>query len=166
MIVCNCELFWIITWNFSLHYWFAKSSKYIFKQHLRRFPYVGCKLCTHRCVCVSTINTSFTEEQVSRNLRIRLSTAYNDINTQSKSLRTAVPNFLHGSGDLENCEVIKHPPHDHHPTGQTLAVTHVNADGGMSGSVKGSSVLFHSMEKFQTIWNCFVVISGVEMFLQ
>ena len=70
---------------------------------------------------------------------------------QSKSLRTAVPNFLHGSGDLENCEVVKHPPHDHHPTGQTLAVTHVNADGGVTGGVKWSSVLFHSMEKFQTI---------------
>ena len=70
MIVCNYETFWIINWNFSMHFWFAKSLKYIFKQHLRRFPYIGCKLCTHRCVCVGTINTSFTEEQVSRNLRI------------------------------------------------------------------------------------------------
>ena len=30
---------------------------------------IGCKLCTHRCVWVGTINTSFTEEQLSRNLR-------------------------------------------------------------------------------------------------
>ena len=70
MSVCNYESFWIITWYFSMHNWFAKSSKYIFKQHLRRFRYIGCELCTHRCVYVGTINTSFTEEQVSRNLRI------------------------------------------------------------------------------------------------
>ena len=31
-----------------------------------------CMLCTHRCVCVGTINTSFTEEQVSRNFRIQV----------------------------------------------------------------------------------------------
>ena len=36
------------------------------------FSYKGCKLCTHRCVCVGTISTSFTEEQVSRNLRIQV----------------------------------------------------------------------------------------------
>ena len=29
MNVCNYESFWIITWNFSMHYWFAKSSRYI-----------------------------------------------------------------------------------------------------------------------------------------
>ena len=51
MSVCNYEPFWIITWYFSMHYWFAKSSKYIFTQHLRRFPYIGCELCTHWCVC-------------------------------------------------------------------------------------------------------------------
>ena len=65
MNVYTYEPFWIITWHFSMHYWFAKSSKYIYKQHLRRFPYIGCKLCTHRCVYVGTINTSFTKEQVS-----------------------------------------------------------------------------------------------------
>ena len=70
MSFCNYEPFWIITLYFSMHYWIAKSSKNIFKQHLRQFPYIGCELCTHRCVCVGTINTSFTEEQVSRNLRI------------------------------------------------------------------------------------------------
>ena len=59
--------------GFSLHYLFAKSSEYILKQHLLRFPYMRCKLCTHRCVCVGTINTSFTEELVSWNLRIELS---------------------------------------------------------------------------------------------
>ena len=72
MSVCNYEPFWIITWDFSMHYWFAKSSKYIFKQHLRLIPCIGCELCTHQCVCVRTINASFTEEQVFRNLRIRM----------------------------------------------------------------------------------------------
>ena len=41
MSVCNYEPFWIMTWYFSMHYWFAKSSKYIFKQHLRRFEDVS-----------------------------------------------------------------------------------------------------------------------------
>ena len=40
------------------------------KQHLQRYPFVGCKLCTHRCECVGTKNTPFTEEQIFRNLRI------------------------------------------------------------------------------------------------
>ena len=31
---------------------------------------MGCKLCTHQCECGSTKNSSLTEEQVSRNLRI------------------------------------------------------------------------------------------------
>ena len=29
-----------------------------------------CKFCTHQCECVANKNSSFTEEQVSRNLRI------------------------------------------------------------------------------------------------
>ena len=33
--------------------------------------YIACQLCTHQCECVGTKNSSFTEEQVSRNLRIR-----------------------------------------------------------------------------------------------
>ena len=41
-----------------------------FKHHLQRYSYIGCKVCTNRCECVGTKNTSFTEEQVSRNLRI------------------------------------------------------------------------------------------------
>ena len=53
-----------------MHYWITKWLKYIFKKHLQRYPYVGCKLCTHRCECVGTKNTSFTEEQVSWNLCI------------------------------------------------------------------------------------------------
>ena len=48
-----------------MHNWFAKSSKYIFNLHLQRYPYIRCKLCTHRCECVSTKNTSFIEERIS-----------------------------------------------------------------------------------------------------
>ena len=39
-------------------------------QHIQRYLYIGCKLCTHQCECVGTKHSSFTEEQVSRNLRI------------------------------------------------------------------------------------------------
>ena len=40
-----------------------------FKATLQRYPYVGCKLCTHRCECVGTKNTLLTEDQISQNLR-------------------------------------------------------------------------------------------------
>ena len=70
MNVCNNESIWSITWNFSKYYWLAKRAKQILKQHLQRYTYIGCKLCTHQCECMGTKNSSFTEEQVSRNLRI------------------------------------------------------------------------------------------------
>ena len=41
-----------------------------FKAILQRYPYIWCKFCAHQCECVGTKNSSFTEEQVSRNLRI------------------------------------------------------------------------------------------------
>ena len=67
---CNYEPIYIITWNFSMHYyWLAKLSKYILKQHFQSYPYIGYKLCTQQCER-GTINTNFIEEQVSRNLRI------------------------------------------------------------------------------------------------
>ena len=78
-----------------MHNWFAKSSKYIFKQHLRRIPCIGCELCTHRCVCVRTINASFTEEQVSRNLRIdvqHMNVFFTNIELQKQYLQIY---FLH-----------------------------------------------------------------------
>ena len=37
-------------------------------QHLQRYPYIDCKLCTHQCECVGTKNFSLTEKQGSRNL--------------------------------------------------------------------------------------------------
>ena len=48
-----------------------------FKQHLQRYPYIGCKLCTHQYKCVGTKNSSFTEEHVSRNFGIRAKGAKN-----------------------------------------------------------------------------------------
>ena len=45
--------------------------KYISKQHLQRYPYIGYKLCT-QCQCVGTKNSPFTEKQVSWNLRIEI----------------------------------------------------------------------------------------------
>ena len=33
MNFCYYMPFWIITWIFSMHYWFAKSPNYIFRQH-------------------------------------------------------------------------------------------------------------------------------------
>ena len=42
----------------------------ILKQHLQRYSFIGCELCTHQCECVGTNKSSFTEEQVSRNLPI------------------------------------------------------------------------------------------------
>ena len=45
--------------------------KYISKQHLQRYPYIGYKLCT-QCECVGTKNSPFTEKQVSWNLRIEI----------------------------------------------------------------------------------------------
>ena len=70
MNICNYEPIWFITWDFSIYYWLAKWTKCIFKRHLQRCHYVGYKVCTHRCECVGTKNSSITEEQVSRNLRI------------------------------------------------------------------------------------------------
>ena len=40
------------------------------KQHLKRYPYIGGKLCIDQCECVGIKNSSFTEEQVSWNMRI------------------------------------------------------------------------------------------------
>ena len=48
----------------------CKVDEIILKQHLQRYPYMGCKLCTHQWKCVGIINSSFTGEQVSWNLRI------------------------------------------------------------------------------------------------
>ena len=61
---------WIITQNFSMYYWLAKLTKFISKQHLHHYPYMGCRLCTHRYKCMGTKTSSFTEEHVSRNLCI------------------------------------------------------------------------------------------------
>ena len=54
MNVCKNESMWSITWNFSKYYWLAKWAKQILKQHLHRYPYKGCKLCTQQCECVVT----------------------------------------------------------------------------------------------------------------
>ena len=72
MNICNHELIWLITWNFSIYYCFAKWTKCIFKRHQHLFPYIGYKFYTHRCECVGNeiSSISITKEQVSRNLRI------------------------------------------------------------------------------------------------
>ena len=57
------ESIWIINWNFSMYFFTCKVNEIN--------PYIGCELCTHQCECVGTKNSSFTEEQVSRNLRIK-----------------------------------------------------------------------------------------------
>ena len=54
MNVCNHDSIWSITWNFSNYYWLAKRAKQILKQHLQRYSYIGCKLCTHQCECMGT----------------------------------------------------------------------------------------------------------------
>ena len=46
------------------YYEVVKWTKYILKLHLLRYPYKGCKLCTHQCECVGTNTSSLTEEQV------------------------------------------------------------------------------------------------------
>ena len=50
-----------------MYYWLAKWTKLILKQHIQRYPYLRGELCTNQCECAGTKNSTFTEEQVSRN---------------------------------------------------------------------------------------------------
>lgn len=47
MNICNCEPIWPINWIVSMHYCPAKWTICILKWHLKRFPYIGYKLCNH-----------------------------------------------------------------------------------------------------------------------
>ena len=70
MNFCNNESIWIITWNLP-RLLTCKMSEINFKAILTTLTlYIGCELCTHHCECVGTKNSSFTEKQVSRDLRI------------------------------------------------------------------------------------------------
>ena len=67
IIVCNNESIWNTSRYLFSYFWLAKWTKWIWKQ---RYPSIGFKLCTYQCEWVGTKNSSFAEEQVSRNMRI------------------------------------------------------------------------------------------------
>mgnify|MGYP003691487371 CR=1 FL=1 len=51
----------------AVYYALAMWTNYISKQHLQRYPYIGCKFCTQQCECVGTKASSLPEEQVFQN---------------------------------------------------------------------------------------------------
>ena len=72
MNVCNYDLIWLITWTF-LYIIVLQNEQNIFLINvLQCVHYIGYKLCTHQCECVGTKISSITEEQISRNWRIKM----------------------------------------------------------------------------------------------